>query len=277
MRLFFSLFLICLLLFLSLSGGGEECLSFSKASAATNSITTTANVGSQTGNLRIIGYASPSSLVYFLESGVVIGTQVANSSSSFDKTLSGLGEGIHVISIYAADTGSRNTLTISFGVNVVANSTTIASGILLSPTISLVDTKVKRPANLIASGKAKDNASVQLYISGSGDSKSQNVVTNQNGDWSANVNPKLHLGSKSSNAQALDGLGGMSEFSSTKNYEVQLSADLNVDGLINLTDFSILMFNYGTSSPPNVIADINDNGPVDLVDFSVMMFYWTGG
>lgn len=275
MKLFFGLLLsfslIIFSIFLSYS------YSLRSAFAGTNSITTSANVSSQTGNLRIIGYASPGALVYFLESGVVIGTQIANSTSSFDKTLSGLEEGIHIISIYAADTGSRNTLTISFGVNIVANSTTIASGVLLPPTISLADTKVKRPASLTATGKAKNNASVQLYISGSGDNKSQNVATNANGDWSVNVNPKLHLGNKSSNTQALDGLGGISEFSSTKNYEVQLSADLNVDNLVNLIDFSILMYNYGTSSPPNVVADINDNGPVDLIDFSVMMYYWTGG
>lgn len=248
-----------------------------RAKADSFSVTTSANVGPQTGNLRLIGFASPGALVYFLESGVVIGTQTANSSSSFDKTLSGLEEGIHLISIYASDTGSRNSLSISFGVNVIANSTTIASGILLPPTISLADTKVKRPAGLTVGGKAKDNASVQVYISGSGDSKSENVPTNTSGDWSTNVNPKLHLGNKSTNSQALDGFGGISEFSGSKNYEVQLSADLNVDNLTNLTDFSILMFNYGTSSPPNVIADINDNGPVDLVDFSVMMYYWTGG
>jgi hypothetical protein len=47
---------------------------------------------------------------------------------------------------------------------------------------------------------------------------------------------------------------------------------------VSLTDFSMLMFNYGLSNPPNAAADINDNGgQVDLVDFSVMMFYWTGG
>lgn len=229
------------------------------------------------GSLRIIGYASPGATVYFLEGGSVIGTQIANSSSSFDKTLTGLTPGIHFISIYAADTGSRNTLTISFGINIVAGMTIVVSGIILPPTISLSSNQVKRPAQLTAQGKAKDNASVQVYMFGSGDNKTENVPTNASGDWSANVNPKLHLGNKGSNSQSLDGFGGISEFSQTRNYEVKLSTDLNVDNLVNLTDFSILMYNYGTSSPPNVLADINDNGPVDLVDFSVMMYYWTGG
>jgi len=277
MRLFFNLLLICLLLVFSLFVGGDGRLGLLKASADISSITTSANVGPLVGDLRIIGYVSPGALVYFLESGAVIGSQIANGSSSFDKTLSGLEEGIHVISIYATDNGSRNTLTITFGINVIANSTTIVSGIILPPTVALTSNQVKRPASLTAQGKAKDNASVQIYISGSGDNQSLNVSTNATGDWSSNVNPKLHLGNKQIISQALDGFGGISEFSSAQNYNVLLSADLNVDNLVNLTDFSVLMYNYGTGSPPNVVADINDNGPVDLVDFSVMMYYWTGG
>ena len=128
-----------------------------------------------------------------------------------------------------------------------------------------------------ASGMARNNKSVQVIISGSGDSISSNWTVNGQGGWSMNVNPKLHLGHKTVYSITFDGVGGISEVSQTRLYEILLSADLDVNNLVNLTDFSILMYNYGTSSPPNVIADINDNGLVDLVDFSVMMFYWTGG
>ena len=51
------------------------------------------------------------------------------------------------------------------------------------------------------------------------------------------------------------------------------NADLNKDGRVNLTDFSILLYYWGTD---NACADQNQNGIVDLVDFSIMMFYWTG-
>ena len=238
--------------------------------------TVTVNVGPLTGDLRITGYASPGAVVFFLESGGVIGSQVANASSFFDKTFT-MDGGLHAISIYASDTASRLTLTITFNVNVIVGVTTIVSGIILPPTIAIAGPTVKRPASLSGQGMAKNYASVQVFISGSGDSLSVNIPTNEAGQWSTNVNPKLHLGNKSTFSIALDGGGGVSEFSHTRLYEVLLSADLNVDNLINLTDFSVLMYNYGSSSPPNVVADINDNGPVDLVDFSVMMFYWTGG
>ena len=52
-----------------------------------------------------------------------------------------------------------------------------------------------------------------------------------------------------------------------------LTADLNRDGRVNLADFSILLFHWGTSNP---LADINGDGNVGLPDFSIMLFQWTG-
>jgi hypothetical protein len=59
--------------------------------------------------------------------------------------------------------------------------------------------------------------------------------------------------------------------------DVPLNPDLNRDGKVNLTDFSILLFwwggNGGNSNPP---ADINRDGKVNLTDFSILLFNWTG-
>jgi hypothetical protein len=49
-------------------------------------------------------------------------------------------------------------------------------------------------------------------------------------------------------------------------------SDLNCDGRVNLADFSILMYYWGTSWTP---ADTNKDGIVGLPDFSIMMFDWT--
>ena len=260
---------------IDLGGNGGYGDSGKTQVAIIGGISVSAQIGPQTGDLRFIGSASPLAVVYFLESSSVLGTQLADSSSHFDKTLVGLSEGIHPISIYAVDTGSRTTPTVTFSVNVPANSTVLVSGLILPPTIALASSSVKRPANLSVSGRAKSNASVQFFISGSGDYCSTNVATDSNGTWATNANPKLHLGGKSVYAVALDGSGGQSEPSRVKEFEVQISADLNTDNLVNITDFSILLYNWGT--PQNVVADINDNGSVNLVDFSIMLYYWTGG
>jgi len=39
-------------------------------------------------------------------------------------------------------------------------------------------------------------------------------------------------------------------------------------------DFSILLYNWGI--PKNPTADLNGDGRVNLTDFSIMLYYWTG-
>ena len=51
------------------------------------------------------------------------------------------------------------------------------------------------------------------------------------------------------------------------------AADLNHDGKVNLADFSIMLFYWGTSTP---LADLNGDGKVDLRDMSILLYYWTG-
>ena len=52
-------------------------------------------------------------------------------------------------------------------------------------------------------------------------------------------------------------------------------ADLNLDGKVNSTDFSILLYFWKTSSPfSNSRVDINKDGKVDSVDFSILLYHW---
>lgn len=46
------------------------------------------------------------------------------------------------------------------------------------------------------------------------------------------------------------------------------SFDLNSDGTISLSDFSVLIYNWGT--PKNKKADLNNDGKVNLIDFSIL-------
>ncbi len=51
-------------------------------------------------------------------------------------------------------------------------------------------------------------------------------------------------------------------------------ADLNCDNHVNLTDLSILLYNWeGPKNNPK--SDISKDGKVDLTDFSILLYYWT--
>lgn len=243
--------------------------------AIIEAVTVSLTIPLPNGDVRFTGDVFPGAIVSILDGGMVAGTTVANAASFFDKTIQGLLPGLHTFGVFGQALDGRRTLTLSFTVNVIAGSTVTVSGILLPPVIS-VPASEKRPVALVESGLARHNSTVTTFTN-SHNQISQQVSTNSNGEWSVSVNDVLHLGGHTASALVNDGNGNQSVLTDAKSFEVTLSADLNIDNLVSLTDFSMLMFNYGTSNPPNKAADINDNGPVDLVDFSVMMFYWTGG
>lgn len=242
-----------------------------RAHAIESTVSFTLNGGS-TGDIRLVGDAFPGALVTFLKDGAVAGTTVANSVSRFDQTFSALTPGTYNFSIYAQDSEGRHTLTISFSAAAIASMTVTVSGILLSP-ILVVPDSIKRPEAVTESGLAKHNSTVTTFTRS--DPITKQTTTNSSGQWSIRISDILHLGEHSVSALVNDGQGTQSEQAS-RNFQVKLSADLNIDGSVNLTDFSILMFSYGTNPPPNLASDINDNGGApDLVDFSIMMFYWS--
>lgn len=227
-----------------------------------------------TGNLRLTGYASPGALVTFSGSNAVIGNTTADSSSYFDKTLSGLSPGVQVFSLYGSDVRGRTTLTLSVDVNIIAGSTVTLSGFLLPPTISIEKPELKRPDWQKSNGYAKNGSPVTSFFNS--DPISKKVDTDSSGYWEAKVTDIFHLGSHSANALVQDRDGNQSSLTPNQAFSVVISADLNVDARVNLTDFSILMYSYGTSPPPNLAADINDSGGgPNLVDFSIMMYHWT--
>jgi hypothetical protein len=239
------------------------------------STSVTANLTGPTGNLRLIGYASPNALITFLHEGSVMGTVVASAESLFDKTFTGFLPGVQNFSLYGSDATGRTTLTLGFDTNIISGSTITLSGFLLPPTLIVAKPTLKRPDAQVSSGLARQDATVTAFFNS--DPISKQVPTNTDGKWEARVSEIFHLGTHSASALVQDKNGSQSILSQSLPFNVILSADLNIDDFVNLIDFSILMFNYGTAQPKNKAADINDNGPVDLIDFSVMMFHWTGG
>ncbi len=55
--------------------------------------------------------------------------------------------------------------------------------------------------------------------------------------------------------------------------EVYKRIDTDRDGLIGLTDFNVLMINWGKKGVN--IADYNQDGVVDIIDFNILMIYWS--
>ncbi len=146
----------------------------------------------------------------------------------------------------------------------------------VDPGATLVVTGYAIPDATITIENQNDKSSVSL--------KSFTATSDSNGAWSITVDTLgFTKGTYKARAKAKQEAGVSTNFSGYTYYGVGEAAtvprtsDLNSDKKVNLTDFSILLFWWGSdggaSNPP---ADINRDGKVSLTDFSIMIFNWTG-
>jgi cysteine-rich repeat protein len=232
----------------------------------------------------IQGRSYPNSTVTILRDGEVVSTVRANSRGEFLLNVESE-PGAATFSFWANDAAGTRSATYSTTFDVTQGAVTTATGILIPPTLRATPTTINPGETITLSGQTVPNVTVEVQIG-------QNVRTltataDATGAWQI-VFPTAGLAPQTYPARArfIDRTGLLSV---TSNYgtAVQLfvgvegraasNADLNRDGRVNLTDFSILIFWWGTnggnSNPP---ADINGNSRVSLEDFSILLFNWTG-
>ncbi len=227
------------------------------------------------------GMAYPSGLITVLKNGSVASTFIAEPSGIFKRSLTGLSSGIYTFGIYGEDSEGRESVTSVFTINVWAGTTMTISGIVLSPTISLVPALVPKGQDVIINGQAFPESNIKIFLEP--DDKVKTTIVGKDGKWSYRMETNsLKEGIHEAKAMTLTQKGEQSPFSQTLSFNVLRpgvfacrGADLNFDGLVNLVDFSILLFYWDQNTPANRCADINSDGIVDIIDFSIMMYEWT--
>jgi hypothetical protein len=159
------------------------------------------------------------------------------------------------------------------------------NGVVLPPTISVSDQTINPGDAVTVSGQSIPNATVELRLGAN--ERTETAIAGANGVWTLSLaTAGLRPAEYALRARSRTGtppLVSESGFSSALQLFVGVdgqattASDLNRDGRVNLTDFSILIFWWGTAggnSDPR--ADINGNGRVSLEDFSILLFNWTG-
>lgn len=231
----------------------------------------------------IRGSACPGATVTILRDGEIERVVEADTSADFNFTLTDQVPGITTFGFWSLDDSNRRSITYSATFQIVQNAVTTLSGILIPPTVSVTPEKVAPGATATFSGCAVPETKVQAYVD---DSENPEVtLTAQNGDWTIAYNTAQLIAEQyhrvRANFVSPTNADLKSGYSAVANFYVGnqdpgakgITADLNNDGFVNLTDFSILLFNWNSTS---ALADINADGTVSLPDFSIMLFYWTG-
>lgn len=279
---------------------------FYAATVPSDQLSITANVvatvppGPGNPGLQFIGLAAPSGQLNVTRDGVTISSVPVGVDATFDVTLTNQPTGQHIYVISATDRDQRSLTSLTFALNLTAtSSTTIINGIFLGPSITVSPTSVKSGAIITVSGNTAPNSTVSVFVTGT-KARNYTVAANTAGQWSAAVaTSDLGPGSYSVRARAAVGSSSISEYSATLGFTVLTVApppantpttppiiprapcsgktvgDINCDGRVNLSDFSILLFYWLSNDPENARVDSNGDGKVDIIDFSILLSLWT--
>ncbi len=233
----------------------------------------------------IKGKAYPNADVQLLREGEVIGLTKANALADFAFTLSDVNPGVTTFGFWAEDIHGIKSIFVTVTFQVVPDAITNVSGVFLPPTIQTDEPSVGKGEEIVISGQTIPETRVYIYISSTQIIKEAESAINGVWELTLDTTPleenSFHT-AKAMFKSTLGGLAAESGFSKFVSFYVGegapagtlcAGADLNGDGRVNLGDFSILLYHWGTG---NVCADQNQDGTVNLADFSIMMYYWTG-
>lgn len=213
------------------------------------------------------GYASPGAFITILDGNAVVGTVSADGAGVFTKSLTNQLAGNHSFGIQAIDTGGNSTPEIDMVINLQPHAETVIGNLLMPVTVT-----TQTGTRPILSGTGTPGSTLSIFINPGGVIESATVAGD--GSWTHTVATQLPPGTHSAYVVASTQTGLVSAASSTINFDVTcMIADYNCSGRVDIVDFSILMYYWGTSDPT---TDLNNDHIVDLTDFSILMFYWNG-
>ncbi|MCH7828250.1 hypothetical protein IH982_00030 [Patescibacteria group bacterium] len=234
------------------------------------------------------GKAYPDSEVILLKDGQIAGTAQADGAANFSLSTGALSTGDYLFSLYGRDYTGRSSRLISFSVSVVFNTTTTIRSVIVPPTIAVDKRQVAKGEFIDLFGQSVPAADIVILVKTPTGEFSVQTVSGQQGRYRYSLDTSsLEFGDYSAVAEAsLQGsFSGIA--SAAVNFTVAaetilkepivcpFGGDLNGDCLVNLIDFSILIFWFDRPNVPSRV-DLNGDGKADLVDFSIMAFYWTG-
>lgn len=230
------------------------------------------------------GKSYPHADVHILIDGVVVGIVEADAKADFYFESNEITAGVASFGFWSEDKDGLKSTLLTLTLRVVSNAVTTISGINIAPSIDVDKNSVKQGDIVKIHGQSVPDTKINIYVHSDGEFIEE-ADSSEDGNWEIDFDT-TPLEADFHTVKALflvktDDNIIKSGFSRAVSFYVGKAggeavcaeADLNHDGRVNLTDFSILLFNWGTD---NECSDQNQNGTVDLVDFSIMMYYWTG-
>lgn len=234
--------------------------------------------------ISVTGLAYPSRTINILLDTETVGSVRTTSAGRFEFTTEA-SPGTATMGFWATDDANTRSITLNSTFDVTQGAITNISGIILPPTLRIANANVNPGDTVTVSGQSVPLSNVELHVNNS--EVVESATADAVGRWSIALNTgRLRVAEHTLRARSVIGtppLTTQSSFSSALQLfvgvdgRVTTPSDLNRDGNINLVDFSILIFWWGTAGGnSDPAADINGNGRVGIEDFSILLFNWTG-
>ncbi|MDP3986040.1 MAG: hypothetical protein Q8P77_01250 [Candidatus Veblenbacteria bacterium] len=250
------------------------------------------------GDVVIKGYSAPGSIVTILRDGTVAASFITPIEGRFERTLTIIPAGIHTFALFAIDQEAHATPTVALSVSVAGGTVTTIADLVMPPTLWANPAATTQGSPVALNGFAAPGA--EVFIALPSGLPVLRATAAGSGRFSASFDTSvLSLGVYVVRGYARLSGGLLSEFSSPvrvvvlpagtppeviptepslppgEEEEVRTCArgDLSNDSHVNLTDFSILIYWWGSV---NQCADQNGDGSVNLTDLSILLYWWTG-
>lgn len=232
----------------------------------------------------VTGRGYPNQTVHIILDAKEVGTVRADTAGKFTFATNA-NPGTVSMGFWSYDAKGIKSITYNTTFDVTQGAITNVNSVLIPPTIAVDKADFNPGDSIVFSGQTVPDTTVEVHIDDN--TKVLTTTSGPSGLWTLAYNT-TGLAAKNHTARARFVLGSgtltsESSFSTTLQLTAGVggkttsSSDLNRDGSVNLIDFSILIFWWGTaggdSNPP---ADINGNKNVGLEDFSILLFNWTG-
>jgi cysteine-rich repeat protein len=233
--------------------------------------------------ISISGRGYPGRTINVLLDSESVGTVQADSQGRFEFSTEA-NPGTATLGIWANDSSGTRSITLNSTFDVTQGAVTNVNGLILPPTLRLSNANPNPGDTVTLSGQAVPSARIEVSV---GTARNLTASSSGTGAWQTTLaTAGLSAAQYAVRARSVTTSGALSQ---TSNFSSVVSmflgvdgqatapSDLNRDGKVNLTDFSILIFWWGTTggdSSPS--ADINGNGRVGIEDFSILLFNWSG-
>ena len=210
-----------------------------------------------------------------LYKNIPIEESVVSDDGTFSILHLGLLGADYLIALRVEDKDGRKTGIMSFNVNL-ATEDLVVEDIFMPPTVGFENSIIKKGANVHILGYAAPNNIVELEIS---DTKKE-TTSNTEGFYEFSIDTDdLNVGSHAVRARQIASSATeskISNFSISRTFKLNElsipSADFNSDSKIGITDWSIFLFRWGSEkSDLKSKIDLDGDGIINISDFSIFL------